>query len=345
MMKKRMISFMLLTLTVLAAKAQENVFRLSGSLESTGDTITVYCVDLAQRRIVETKPVAVSADKFETTMELAQPVMLMLQNKPAPGRLNSRIQIFAVPNSQCAINGKWLDYTLSGDQFYLDLNEIKQLTAETDKAMHDLSWECQQRANNGEKEDVIMKYYEEKSAPILEKKNKLVMDYAASHGNHDATATLLMAVEPEQAQGLCDKLSETVRNGQMKPMIDGTMAQVKKELARIFQALRIEVNHELDALPEMLNAACKLLRPDGRLVVLTYHSLEDRIVKNFLRSGNSEGEIEKDFFGRFTAPLTAVGKALSPSAAEQAENPRSRSAKLRIGKKNATEANTANKTH
>ncbi len=232
MMKKRMISFMLLTLMVLAAKAQENVFRLSGSLESTGDTITVYCVDLAQRRIVETKPVAVSADKFETTMELAQPVMLMLQNKPAPGRLNSRIQIFAVPNSQCAINGKWLDYTLSGDQFYLDLNEIKQLTAETDKAMHDLSWECQQRANNGEKEDVIMKYYEEKSAPILEKKNKLVMDYAASHGNHDATATLLMAVEPEQAQGLCDKLSETVRNGQMKPMIDGTMAQVKKELAR-----------------------------------------------------------------------------------------------------------------
>ena len=231
-MKKRMISFMLLTLMVLAAKAQENVFRLSGSLESTGDTITVYCVDLAQRRIVETKPVAVSADKFETTMELAQPVMLMLQNKPAPGRLNSRIQIFAVPNSQCAINGKWLDYTLSGDQFYLDLNEIKQLTAETDKAMHDLSWECQQRANNGEKEDVITKYYEEKSAPILEKKNKLVMDYAASHGNHDATATLLMAVEPEQAQALCDKLSETVRNGQMKPMIDGAMAQVKKELAR-----------------------------------------------------------------------------------------------------------------
>ncbi|MBR1446589.1 MAG: 16S rRNA (cytosine(1402)-N(4))-methyltransferase RsmH [Alloprevotella sp.] len=129
----------------------------------------------------------------------------------------------------------------------------------------------------------------------------------------------------------------------LKPFVPA--AHEKKELARIFQALRIEVNHELDALPEMLNAACKLLRPDGRLVVLTYHSLEDRIVKNFLRSGNSEGEIEKDFFGRFTAPLTAVGKALSPSAAEQAENPRSRSAKLRIGKKNAIEANTANKTH
>lgn len=105
----------------------------------------------------------------------------------------------------------------------------------------------------------------------------------------------------------------------------------KKDLAPIFQALRIEVNDELGALPEMLNAGLSRLRPDGRFAVLTYHSLEDRMVKNFFRTGNMEGRVEKDFYGNQLSPFTAKsGKALVASAEEVASNPRSRSAKLRV---------------
>ncbi len=108
----------------------------------------------------------------------------------------------------------------------------------------------------------------------------------------------------------------------------------KKEQAKLFQALRIEVNREMEALREMLAEATDLLRPGGRLVVITYHSLEDRMVKNIIRSGNTEGRMEQDFFGRTNAPLASVNnKVITPSAEEQERNPRSRSAKLRIAEK------------
>ena len=108
----------------------------------------------------------------------------------------------------------------------------------------------------------------------------------------------------------------------------------KKEAAKLFQALRIEVNHEMDALKEMLNGACDVLRDGGRLSVITYHSLEDRIVKNFMKAGNVEGKVKQDFFGRIEAPFKQVGgKVITPSEEEQQHNPRSRSAKLRIAEK------------
>jgi len=107
----------------------------------------------------------------------------------------------------------------------------------------------------------------------------------------------------------------------------------KKDMARVFQALRIEVNQEMAALREMLAAAADLLRPGGRLVVLSYHSLEDRMVKNLMRAGNVEGIVTQDFYGNVQAPLRQVGKPIVPDAAEQAQNPRSRSAKLRIAEK------------
>ena len=108
----------------------------------------------------------------------------------------------------------------------------------------------------------------------------------------------------------------------------------KKEMAKLFQALRIEVNHEMDALREMLNGARDLLCTGGRLSVITYHSLEDRIVKNFMKAGNAEGKISQDFFGRIEAPFKAINnKVTVPDEEEQAKNPRSRSAKLRIGER------------
>lgn len=108
----------------------------------------------------------------------------------------------------------------------------------------------------------------------------------------------------------------------------------KKDLARVFQALRIEVNGEMLALRQMLAATTQVLRPGGRLSVLTYHSLEDRMVKNIIKAGNIEGKVVTDLFGRSNAPLEAVNRSvIIPSAEEQNSNPRSRSAKLRVAKK------------
>ena len=107
----------------------------------------------------------------------------------------------------------------------------------------------------------------------------------------------------------------------------------KKDLAKLFQALRIEVNDEMGALREMLLAAKDLLKPGGRIVILTYHSLEDRMVKNFLRSGNLEGKIEKDFYGNILSPFKLIEKGLTASAEEVERNPRARSAKLRVAEK------------
>lgn len=124
------------------------------------------------------------------------------------------------------------------------------------------------------------------------------------------------------------QLAEVVR-----PLIKPAAA--KKELAQVFQALRIEVNGEISALRQLLESSLRVLRPGGRMVVLTYHSLEDRMVKNFFRSGNVEGHVEKDFFGRVSAPFTAVNsRVIVASDDEVTRNPRARSAKLRIAQKN-----------
>lgn len=115
-------------------------------------------------------------------------------------------------------------------------------------------------------------------------------------------------------------------------------AREKKDMAKMFQALRIEVNHEMDALKEMLMATTELLRPGGRLSVITYHSLEDRMVKNIMKSGNIEGKVKQDFFGRIETPFRLVNnKVITASNDEQERNPRSRSAKLRIAEKKANE--------
>lgn len=117
-----------------------------------------------------------------------------------------------------------------------------------------------------------------------------------------------------------------------KPLINPR--QEKKELAQIFQALRIEVNGEIDVLKEFLRQALSVLNPGGRLAIITYHSLEDRLVKNFMRSGKLNGEIEKDFFGRNLSPFKLItSKPITPSDEEVERNPRSRSAKLRVAQK------------
>lgn len=118
----------------------------------------------------------------------------------------------------------------------------------------------------------------------------------------------------------------------VKPMFG--REREKKELAKVFQALRIEVNQEMVALREMLESAVRVLKPGGRLVIITYHSLEDRMVKNIMKTGNVEGRAEQDFFGRVQTPLRPVNnRVITPEEEELKRNPRSRSAKLRIAEK------------
>jgi len=139
------------------------------------------------------------------------------------------------------------------------------------------------------------------------------------------------------ASVLCEKRkAQTIKTTQelitaIEPWIKGKR---NRYLAQMFQAIRIEVNGELDALKQMLQQSLELLVTGGRLVVMSYHSLEDRIVKNFIRSGNTEGEIQKDFFGNKFTPLKAIHKKIIlPDEEEIKENPRARSAKLRIAEK------------
>lgn len=117
----------------------------------------------------------------------------------------------------------------------------------------------------------------------------------------------------------------------VKPLINPR--QEKKELSQIFQAFRMEVNHEVDALTEFLSQTLEVLKPGGRLAIITYHSIEDRMVKNFQKSGNIDGNVEKDFFGRTTALIRPCGKPIVPTDEEVARNPRSRSAKLRVAER------------
>lgn len=125
--------------------------------------------------------------------------------------------------------------------------------------------------------------------------------------------------------------------GQLQTVLDGMVPAKMKTgfFAQVFQALRIEVNHELDVLCELLACATNLLNPGGRLVIMSYHSLEDRLVKNYIRSGNVSGELKKDFYGNLLRPLTEINrKPIVPDANEIKENNRARSAKLRIAQKN-----------
>lgn len=174
--------------------------------------------------------------------------------------------------------------------------------------------------------DVVNRYGEADLARIFQLYGELK--------NGRRLAAVLVRRRAEKPVETVENLIEVVR-----PLIGRD--REKKDMARVFQALRIEVNHEMDALHELLDAAVRALRPGGRLVVLTYHSLEDRMVKNYVRAGNIDGRVEQDFFGNRLAPFRAVNnRVIIPDEAEQTANPRSRSAKLRIAERVALPEDT-----
>ena len=181
--------------------------------------------------------------------------------------------------------------------------------------------------------DVVNNYTEEQLSDVFylygELKNARKLARAVINARQagciETTGQLLQIVAPQSFPEGCKTIEAPLG------AVGGTW---KKDAAKLFQALRIEVNHEMDALREMLKGACELLKPGGRLSVITYHSLEDRIVKNVMRAGNAEGKVEQDFFGQTKSPLHLINnRVIVPSNEELESNPRSRSAKLRIAEK------------
>lgn len=167
-------------------------------------------------------------------------------------------------------------------------------------------------------------------------------DVLQTYGVEQLTSLFRLYGELRQARRLAEAVVKTrerqtiTTTGQLAELFRPILGREheKKDLARAFQALRIEVNHEMDALRAMLQAATEMLRPGGRLVVISYHSLEDRLVKNVMKSGSVDGSATQDaIFGHALSPLRPVGKPITPAADELESNPRSRSAKLRVAER------------
>ena len=173
--------------------------------------------------------------------------------------------------------------------------------------------------------DVVNEYDEERLADIF-------FLYGQMKNSRKIASMLVRARQKKPIQTTLDLI--TAVRGQQTPTNTMAESREKKDMAKLFQALRIEVNHEMDALKEMLLSATELLKPGGRLSVITYHSLEDRMVKNVMKTGNAEGKRVQDFYGKVETPYRLVNnKVIVASADEQQKNPRSRSAKLRIAEK------------
>lgn len=167
--------------------------------------------------------------------------------------------------------------------------------------------------------DIVNEYPEEKLADLF-------YLYGELKNSRKLASAIVKARAKESIQTIGDFLNI------VQPLFG--REREKKELAKVFQALRIEVNQEMTALREMLQAAIEVLKPGGRLSIITYHSLEDRMVKNIMKTGNIEGKLQQDFFGRVETPFKLVNnKVIIPNEDEQERNPRSRSAKLRIAEK------------
>ena len=167
--------------------------------------------------------------------------------------------------------------------------------------------------------DVVNRYTEEQLTSVLRQYGEL--------RNAGKAASMIVSARKASPIGTTSRLKEVLAPCAEK-------GRENKFFAQAFQALRIEVNQELEALKEFLKQSLDVLKPGGRLVVISYHSLEDRLVKDFFRSGNFEGEIRKDFYGNVTSPFRLVTRrAVVPGPEETVENPRARSAKLRIAEK------------
>ncbi|MEL7585447.1 MAG: 16S rRNA (cytosine(1402)-N(4))-methyltransferase RsmH [Prolixibacteraceae bacterium] len=217
--------------------------------------------------------------------------------------------------------------------YYFGLEQVDGILADLGVSSHDFdvaergfsfrfSGDLDMRMNRNSRKtaaDIINEYEEGDLVRIFR-------EYGETDNARRLAAELIQARQQEPVRSI----------GQFRDIISGCVPkkQESKYLAKVFQALRIETNGELEVLKDFLNQSAALLKPGGRLVVITYHSLEDRLVKNFMRAGNFEGKQEKNFYGHVTSVFTPVNrKVIVPGEEETGRNPRARSAKLRIAEK------------
>jgi 16S rRNA (cytosine1402-N4)-methyltransferase len=167
---------------------------------------------------------------------------------------------------------------------------------------------------------VVLNDYDEKSLA------NVLYQYGELHNSRQLASKIIKA-RSQQRIITPANLKDAIK-GSTKPHLE------KDLMVKIFQAIRIEVNDELEVLKTLLEASLRVLKPGGRIAIMSYHSLEDRLVKNFFKSGNFEGKLEKDLYGNIITPITSLtSKPIVPDDQEIEKNPRSRSAKLRIGVK------------
>ncbi|NDV95783.1 16S rRNA (cytosine(1402)-N(4))-methyltransferase RsmH [Dysgonomonas sp. 521] len=260
-------------------------------------------------------------------------------------RLNKKGHLYAFDQDEDAINNIQADgrFTFVRSNFrylknfirYYDVDEVDAILADLGVSSHHFDAEDRGFSFRFEDSDLDMR--------MNRKGGKTAAQVLNTYSEEKLADVFYLYGELKQSRRIASAIAKTRKENPYRKTSDllstlnsflGRGEKEKKILAQAFQALRIEVNEEMETLKEMLQQALDILKPGGRISVITYHSLEDRIVKNFFKTGNFEGKVEKDFFGNFETPFKLINnKVITPSKEEEERNPRSRSAKLRIAEK------------
>lgn len=260
-------------------------------------------------------------------------------------RLDKKGHLYAFDQDEDAINNIQADdrFTFVRSNFrylknfirYYDVDEVDAILADLGVSSHHFDAEDRGFSFRFEDSDLDMR--------MNRKGGKTAAQILNTYSEEKLADVFYLYGELKQSRRIASAIVKTRKEKPYKKTSDllntlnsflGRGEKEKKILAQAFQALRIEVNEEMETLKEMLQQALDILKPGGRISVITYHSLEDRIVKNFFKTGNFEGKVEKDFFGNFETPFKLINnKVIIPSREEEERNPRSRSAKLRIAEK------------
>lgn len=266
-------------------------------------------------------------------------------SKEILSRLGKKGHLYAFDQDEDAINNIQEDerFTFIRSNFrflknfikYHDVEEVDAILADLGVSSHHFDDENRGFSFRFEDSDLDMR--------MNQKGNKTAAYILNTYTEERLADVFYLYGELKQSRRIASAIVKTRKEKNYKKTSDllntlssfvGKGEKEKKILAQAFQALRIEVNEEMETLKEMLEQSLDILKPGGRLVIITYHSLEDRLVKNFFKTGNFEGKIEKDFYGNFETPFKLVNnKVIVPSPEEEERNPRSRSAKLRIAEK------------
>jgi 16S rRNA (cytosine1402-N4)-methyltransferase len=260
-------------------------------------------------------------------------------------RLDKKGHLYAFDQDEDAVNNIQADdrFTFVRSNFrylknfirYYDVDEVDAILADLGVSSHHFDAEDRGFSFRFEDSDLDMR--------MNRKGGKTAAQILNTYSEEKLADVFYLYGELKQSRRIASAIVKTRKEKPYKKTSDllntlnsflGRGEKEKKILAQAFQALRIEVNEEMETLKEMLQQALDILKPGGRISVITYHSLEDRIVKNFFKTGNFEGKVEKDFFGNFETPFKLINnKVIIPSREEEERNPRSRSAKLRIAEK------------